>query len=73
MLRRRWPRVEAAGTVFQAEQSVCRGPGVQVCLPGAYAWAETGRRCEDNEAGEVSGDQVLKFSECPHEHKHGCQ
>lgn len=39
-------------------------------LPGVCSWAETGRRYEDNEAGEVSGDQVLKFSECPHEDKH---
>lgn len=58
--------------MFQAENSVRRGPGVEVHLPGVHVWAETGRRCEHNEAGEVFGDQVLNFSECPHGHKHGC-
>ena len=58
--------------MFQADNSVCKGPGVQVSLPGVHAWAETGRRGEDNEAGEVFGDQILSFPERPHGHKHGC-
>ena len=39
-------KVEAAGTVFQAENSVCKGPGVQVSLPGVHVWTETGSRGE---------------------------